>query len=156
MALSTLCGQAQHRFADAVDAVEHFDHSKLFCHNRAFFVDHAVSQKSCRDDLLLRRVRQQIASNLFDKKLVVGHVAIEGINHPVTPRPLLTRHIFLVAVGVGITSQIQPVSCPLFTKTIALEQRLNRSCSTVRLDGGQFLRRRRQSDQVQIDSPTQR
>ena len=85
MALSTLCRHPQHCFADAVDAVEHLDHAKLLRHDRAFFVDHAVAQKSCGDDLFLRRIGQKISGNLLDKKLVVGHVEIDGFNHPVAP-----------------------------------------------------------------------
>ena len=120
MTLSTLGRQSQHGFSDAVDAVEHLDHTKLFRHDRPFFVDHAVSQKSSGDDLFLSCIGQEISGDLFNKKLVVWHIEIDGFNNPVAPRPLLPLQVLFVAVRVGIASQIQPVPCPFFAKAVAV------------------------------------
>ncbi len=56
------------------------------------------------------------------KKLIVGHVAIEGIDDPVTPLPLLAFEIFFVTIGIRVTSSIEPMASPLLTKTFAGEQ----------------------------------
>ena len=75
VALRALDRQAENAFADAIHAIEHRVHAELFRIDAAFFVEHGVAQKAGGDDLVLRRVRQLVARDLFDDKLVVRQVA---------------------------------------------------------------------------------
>ena len=56
MALRTLNGQSERCLPDAIDSVKHFDHAKLLWNDGTFLIEHAVSQESCRHDLILSRV----------------------------------------------------------------------------------------------------
>ena len=61
VALCALDRDAEDRLADRVHAVEHGFHAELLGIDAAFLVDHGVAQKAGRDNLILRRIRQQIA-----------------------------------------------------------------------------------------------
>jgi hypothetical protein len=87
VALRALNGHAENALADGVHAVEHRLHAELFGLDAAFFVDHRIAQKAGGDFLILRGIRQQIAGNLVDDELVVGQVAVEGVDHPVAIEP---------------------------------------------------------------------
>ena len=67
-----------------------------------------VALKAGGDALRERGVGQEVAGHLFEDELVEGHVACEGIDHPVAPAPHDAFAIGLVAVGVGITGGIEP------------------------------------------------
>ena len=53
-------------------------------------------------------IGQQVAGELLDGELVEGHVAIEGVDHPVAPAPHVTLAVGLVAVGVGVAGGVEP------------------------------------------------
>ena len=84
--------------------------------DRAFFVYHAVTQKAGSDALRLRRVWKQVAGNLLNNKLVVGHVAIDRIDDPIPPKILFARQIFFVAVAIGISGDVEPMSGPFLAE----------------------------------------
>ena len=61
-------------------------------------------------DLLGRRIRQQIAGHLPERELIPGQVVVEGLDHPVAPGPHRgSRPIDLEAVAVGVAGEIHPV-----------------------------------------------
>ena len=153
--LSTLYRQSQDRLANTVQTIKHFDHAKLFRDNRSLFIDHAVAQKTSSDLLLLSRTGQQVAGNLLDDELVPRHVSVDGVNHPVSPDPLFALQIFFVAVGVGVPCKIQPVSSPFFAEPFVHQQRLDRCLRPLLLKLLHLVRRRRQSDQVEVETSSQ-
>ena len=53
----------------------------------AFGVGHGVAVEGRGHPLGLGGVRQQIAGELFDGELVVGQIPVQGLDHPVAPRP---------------------------------------------------------------------
>ena len=116
VALRALQAEAHHGFTDAVHAVEHALDAELFGDDRALLVDHAVAEEAGRDDLVLRCARDQVAGELFDDELVIGLVAVEGVDHPVAPRPLLAGQVFLEAVAVGVARGVEPHSSPAFAE----------------------------------------
>ena len=99
-------------FADGVHAVEHRLHAELLGIDAAFLVDHRVAQKAGGDDLVLRGVGQQVAGELLDDELVVGQVAVEGVDDPVAVEPDEARLVLLEAVGVGVARGVEPVAAP--------------------------------------------
>ena len=94
VALRALEGQTERAFADDIHAVEHRLHAELFRDDRAFLVDHAVAEETGGDELGLRAVGQEVARDLLDQELVVRQVAVQGLNHPVAPGPLLAGRSF--------------------------------------------------------------
>ncbi len=60
------------------------------------------------DHLILRRLRQQVAGQLLDGEPVEGHVAVEGIDHPIAPAPHVALAIALVAIAVGVARGFEP------------------------------------------------
>lgn len=50
-------------------------------------VEHGVAEEAGGDDLVLGRVGEQVAGVLFDDELVVGQVAVEGVDHPIPAKP---------------------------------------------------------------------
>ena len=55
---------------------------------------------------------QQVAGDLLDDELVVGQVAVEGVDDPVAVEPDLARLVLLVAVGVGVAGRVEPEPAP--------------------------------------------
>ena len=112
VALGALDGQAEHALADGVHAVEHRLHAELLGIDAAFLVDHRVAQEAGGHHLVLRGVRQQVAGDLLDDELVVGQVAVQGVDDPVAIEPDLPRLVLLVAVGVGVAGGVEPDAAP--------------------------------------------
>ena len=61
------------------------------------------------DALIARGARQQIAGELPGQELIVGKVAVEGADHPVAIRRHVAIDVRLVAVGIGVARQVEPV-----------------------------------------------
>ena len=54
--------------------------------------------------------RQKIARELFHGKLIKGHVAIECIDHPVSPSPHFSLRIDMIAMSISKSGGIQPIN----------------------------------------------
>ncbi len=91
-----------------VHAVQHIIHARLLRIAPALAVGHVVAVEACRQLLLRRRLRQQVARELEAGELVKGHVVIERARHPVTPGPVRARGIRLEAVRVRVARRVQP------------------------------------------------
>ena len=57
-------------------------------------------------------VREQIASELLDGELVVGHVGVKGTYHPIPKRPDVAVWVPFKSVGVRVARQVQPDGSP--------------------------------------------
>ena len=82
--------------------------TKLQRINAAFFIDHGIAMKTSGDPLRARGVRQHVAGELFNGELIKWQVAVNRLDHPITPRPDGARAILFVAVGVCVAREIQP------------------------------------------------
>ena len=90
-------------------AVGHVFHAILLVDHAPFGREHVVAAEAGGDPLGLRRLGQEVARELLDHELVERHIAGEGIDHPVTPRPLRSLLVVVVAVGVGVAGDVEPV-----------------------------------------------
>ena len=115
MALGTLNGNAEHRLADAVHSINETIDAKLLGICPALFIQHRIAQEPSGHAAGIGRLRQQVASDLLDEKLVIGQVAIEGVDHPISVRPDKPGLVLFETIGVGIASRIQPMSSPAFS-----------------------------------------
>ena len=73
-----------------------------------FAICHVVAVKSGGKNLFLRGIREKVARDLLDGKLVKGQIAIESIDNPIPPRPVGAVGILLVTIGIGIACGIEP------------------------------------------------
>ena len=80
-----------------------------------FAVGHVIAMEAGGQFLFWRRVFEEVTCKLLNRELVERKVAVEGSDHPVTPRPIRTCRILLVSVGVRVTSGIQPPHRHAFT-----------------------------------------
>jgi len=85
---------------------------ELFGDDGAFFVDHAVAHEAAGDEIILGAVREEVTGELFGEKLIVGQVAVEGIDDPIAIDPLVARFVFFETVGVGVAGNVEPVAAP--------------------------------------------
>ena len=67
-----------------------------------------ISIETGGNPLFERGVGEQVTGELFDRKLVEGHVAVDGCEHPVTPAPHVAGSIVLVAAGVSVAGRVEP------------------------------------------------
>ena len=109
VAFAAFQGQAEKRRTHRVDPVGYVFLMKFLLDRTALLGLAVQPVEGGGQPLLLGRVRQQVAGNLPGEKLVVRQVPVEGIDHPVAPRPDKARLVRLIAVGVGKARQVQPV-----------------------------------------------
>src|SRR6185436_8738085 len=86
----------------------------LFVVAAAFVVDLGVAVKTSGNLLLQGGVGQQVAGQLLDGELIKRHVLVERVDHPFTVRPDRTRQVHLIAIGIGVTRQVQPSARDVF------------------------------------------
>ena len=59
-----------------------------------------------------RGVGQQVAGDLLDGESIEGHIAVEGVDDPIAIAPHVAMVVDVVAVGVGVAGQVEPVRAP--------------------------------------------
>ena len=97
-----------------VDPIDHRDVAELLVAGPAFVVRQGVAVERGRGQLVVRRVRQQVAGELFDRELVERQVAVEGFDDPIAVRPNCARGVVRVPRAVGVPGQVEPHSRPVF------------------------------------------
>ncbi len=108
VALRALRRESKGHLADTVHAVKQLNHSKLLGDDCPFFIDHAVSQKACGNNLVLSHLRQQVSGDLFDQELIVGQILIQGPNDPIPPDPLVAA--IPVGPGLVLAAESRPIA----------------------------------------------
>ena len=122
MALSTSDCESQPDRARGSNAIEDAVDSELLRINTAFLIDLSVAMKAGRNTLIIGGFRQEVARQLFDRKLIERHIAIQGIHNPVTVLPDLSWSIDRIAIAVRIASLIQPPASPAFSVSRTLQK----------------------------------
>ena len=139
--------------AGRADAVDHCFDAILLEIGAPFLIDHRVAMEAGGDELVLRRLWQQISGNLLDHELVEGEIVVECVDDPVTVGPDRARSIDRVAVGVRIAGDVEPVPAPAFSVVRRFEQSLYKSPVGTRLgvrhEAPGFFRCRQQAGKVQ-------
>ena len=110
VALRAVGRQAQVDPADRLHAVGGVVGEVLFDDGAAFIGRGVAPLETGRDQLRLRRIRQQVAGDLLDRELVERLVRVEGFDHPVAVGPHLARVVEVQAVGVGVARGIEPIA----------------------------------------------
>ena len=84
-----------------------------------------VAVEAGDDDLIAGGVGEEIAGQLIDGELVIGHVGVEGVDDPIAPAPHFARAIGLIAVGIAVAGGFHPAEGHAFAVTGGLEQAVN-------------------------------
>src|SRR5262249_34675014 len=109
---------------NGVDAIQYGLPEGFFLIYAAFLVEHRISQETCRDLLIVACAWNHVSGDLVDCKLIKGHVPVQRIDHPVSIFPDRTAPIFFVAVGIGVTSEVEPWNGPSLAKVRRGQQRI--------------------------------
>ena len=135
-------------------------HAKLFNRDAPFFFVGMQTIKRRGQNLVARRIGQQIPGQLFNHELVIGFVISERRDHPITVRPNVPRVIALIAVRIRIPCDVQPLAGQTFGTRIGGHQPVqNVNISLLSIGAHrvhkrvQICNRRRQSRQIKRDSP---
>ena len=122
-------------------------------------IDAMVAVEPGREHLAPGGIRQQVTGKLFHGELVVRHVVVKRLDHPVAPGPLAVFEVVVIAVTVAITRAVEPPDRHAFAKTGRLQQSIDHPAvgiragiaqKTIDLAGG-----RRQAGQVERYAPDQ-
>ena len=91
---SATYSQAQPDRACRIDTVFGVHHQNFLLDRPAFARRNVAAIEARRDHLIARRVRQQVARDLFDRKFIKRLIPVERANHPIAIRP----HLAIVVV----------------------------------------------------------
>ena len=145
--------QTQHRLAQRFHAVRVVVQQVLGGDRATLVGVHVIPLEARGDQLGVRRVREEVAGKLLEQEAVVGLVVVESLDHPVAPEPELTTAVDREPVGVGVAGGIQPIERHAFAEVRRGQQAVHLllvgSGGAVLQEGLQFLRRRRQTSQVE-------
>ena len=112
-----------------------------------------------RDSLLDRRIWQQVASDLLNRELIVRHVVVERIDHPIAVQPCDSAPVRLEAVGVGVPRQVEPELRLPLAIVLCFEQSFDRVLIRVRAVVGEervdLFNAGREADEVEADATDQ-
>ena len=86
---------------DVVDAV-------FFGDGSALAIDGVISEEAGSEFLLVGGIGQEVSSDLPNREVVEGKVAIESVGNPVPPRPHCALVVALITIGVGVAGGIEP------------------------------------------------
>ncbi len=100
---------------DVFDAV-------FFRDDAAFAVGAVVAVEAGRDDLGAGGIGQEIAGELFDGELIVGHVFVESVDDPVAPAPHFAGAVGLIAVGIAKAGGFHPTEGHAFAVAGRLQE----------------------------------
>src|SRR5262249_37765952 len=159
VAASAIDGQPQKRLADRGDETLQLLFSGKRAHRRRAVVVRSQiirshGQKAARDDGQ-RIVRlQHVAGDLPANKLVVWHVRVERLDHEVAVFPgVWAKLVALESLAFAVANDVQPVTGPTLAVVWRVEQPIDqalvRAGRGVVDKGLDFVRRRRQADQIE-------
>ena len=96
-----------------VHAIDHRHVAKLLIGCTAFVVCLRVTMKCSGDQLIVGRLIEQIARQLFARELIKRHVAVERADDPIAIPPDRARLIIRVAGTVSVPRKVQPLPRPM-------------------------------------------
>ncbi len=116
VALGACHGRAHPDGVGRVDAVDDGGGAVLFIVRAPFVLGHRVAVESRGDQLLLRRIRQQVARELLDGEPVEALVGVEGADDPVAVGPDGPSRVAGVAGAVGVARHVEPAPRPMLSE----------------------------------------
>ena len=118
-------GQAHPNSADGFGHVEDIVDAVFLGDGSAFPVDGVVAEEAGGDFLFEGCLGEQVAGDLPDGEVIVGKIAVEGLDDPVTPRPHGSFGVALKTIGIGVAGGIKPRPGKAFSKCLVVEKSVN-------------------------------
>jgi len=121
-------GQAEHGFSDGVEGVVH---DEVEVGVLRVFEAAGQGDKAGGDDTLPETFFgifecEDVAGDLFDDELVVGHVVIEGVDDVVAVLVCFgDGHVGAVAGGIGVASEVEPMASPALAVILRGEESID-------------------------------
>ncbi len=109
------------------DAVLHRRVPELFVVGASFRVGHRVAMEAGRYQIVLGRLREQVAGQLECGEAVEREVLVQGSDHPVPIGPDRAQAVFLVAHRICVAGQVQPDPGPALAIGGRAEQAVDQS-----------------------------
>ena len=103
-------GHAQDRRAISAHAIHGIFHKPLLPNGASLVVDPMVAVERGGDLLIEAGIREEVAGELLGQKLVIGHVRVEGVDHPIAPRPTRANHLVVDGVAIAVAGDIEPIN----------------------------------------------
>ena len=116
VATGALERESEHRRAEGVIPIGDVLNAKLFRHTAALDLLRMQPVERGGQPLVVGRVGQQVAGELPREKIVVRQVVVERADHPVAPGPDVAVAIDLIAVGVRVPREVEPVHREVFAE----------------------------------------
>ena len=160
MATGAAHGESHERQTRGVGPVHHLLHPVLLRVHAALGIGERVAVKPGGRLLLHGGVRQQVAGQLFHHELVVGKVAVVGVDDPLAVAPGMGPHVVLLeTVAVGVAGQVQPVAGPALPEVGRRQHPVDQPLVGVGTPVGKealpLSRRGRQAHEIQVESSNQ-
>ena len=109
MAAGTLERQAEEGGRGGVNPIGDILDPVLLVDDAPFGREHVIAAEASGHPLGDRGISEQVARHLLGHETVEGHVLGERPNHPVAPRPERPGLVVVVAVGVGVPGDVEPL-----------------------------------------------
>ena len=106
-----------------VGAIDDRGDAEFLVAGAAFVLGHRVPVEGGGDELVLRRVRQQVAGDLLDRESVEGQVAVDRPDHPIAITPDFAGLVAGITRAVGVAGEIEPLLRPVFAEGRLREER---------------------------------
>ena len=117
MAFGTTKGQAHPNLAGGICTILHRCDAEFFIIGSTFGIGHGVAMEGSSEQLILGSVGQKIACELIDGELIIGKIAVEGIDNPIAEGPCVkAQRVGAIASGICVAGEIEPMAGPFFPK----------------------------------------
>ncbi len=126
VALSTPQRQPHPDSAECVDSIKHILNPRFFRITTTFSVVHVIPVKTRCQNLFRRCIFQKVACELLNREAIKRHIVVVRINHPISPRPILSSRVCLVPVRIRIPGRIQPDHGHSFAVVLRRQQFVNK------------------------------
>ena len=128
----TTQGQTQKDSPCRIDAINDRFDPVLLKIDASFHVDEGIAMETGRNELFGCRIREQVTCNLLGHEPVKRQVTVQGVNDPVSIHPNFAGIINVIAVGISVPSQVQPVTTPTFSIMRRAQQTLDQFLISIR------------------------
>ena len=100
---------AQHGRSVSAHAIHGVFNQPFFGNRTTLVVDPVIAVEGSGDLLIQGGIGKEVSGQLLGEELVVGHVFVEGVNHPVAPWPARANHLVVEGVAVAVARNVEPV-----------------------------------------------
>ena len=122
VAARTFESESEKSRPEGVHAIGHVLDAKFLWHASPLDLLGMQSIKAGGEDLVLGGIGKQVPGDLLGDEQVIGEVLAKSLDDPVAPRPDVAVAVLLVAVGVGIAGDVEPLGGHSLGVCIAIQQ----------------------------------